>query len=66
MLRCCPLSCLFAAMSQVFELQAEMDSGAVWQEVCLLRRCTHERIVPLLGVAIKVTRGGSRFCRRGR
>ena len=48
-------------MVQVFELQAGMDSGAVWQEVCILRRCTHDRIVPLLGVAVKV-RTGSTWC----
>ena len=40
---------------QVFELEPGMDSSSVWQEVCLLRRCTHERIVPLLGVAVKVS-----------
>ena len=40
---------------QVFELQPGVESGAIWQEVCLLRRCIHERIVPLLGVAVKVS-----------
>ena len=47
---CCP-----AALLQVFELQPGMDSGVIWQEVCLLRRCAHERIVPLRGVAVKVS-----------
>ena len=41
-------------LPQVFELNPGMDSGGVWQEVSLLRRCSHKRIVPLLGVAIKV------------
>lgn len=39
---------------QVFELDAGADSRAAWQEVSLLHRCTHRRIVPLLGVALKV------------
>ena len=47
--------CCLLTPPQVFELEPGVDSGAVWQEVCLLRRCTHERIVPLLGVAIKVS-----------
>jgi hypothetical protein len=41
---------------QVFELDPGMGSGSIWQEVSLLRRCNHKRIVPLLGVAIKVRR----------
>ena len=36
------------------ELQPGMDSGAVWREASLLRRCHHDRVVPLIGVAIKV------------
>ncbi|KAL4440185.1 hypothetical protein ABPG75_003186 [Micractinium tetrahymenae] len=38
---------------KMFELEAGMDSGVVWREVSLLRSCTHPRIVPLLGVALK-------------
>ena len=49
-----PLPSLLAFLLQVFELQPGVESGAIWQEVWLLRRCTHERIVPLLGVAVKV------------
>jgi hypothetical protein len=43
-------------LPQVFELSAAIDSTLVWQEVCLLAQCRHERIVPLLGVAIEVRR----------
>ena len=39
---------------QVFDLDPGMGSGGIWEEVSLLRSCTHERIVQLLGVAIKV------------
>ena len=43
---------------QVFEVQRGVDTRAIWREVDLLRRCTHDRVVPLLGVALSVGRGG--------
>ena len=30
------------------------DASAVWSEASLMRHCSHERIVPLYGVASKV------------
>lgn len=39
---------------QVIELLPGMDSHTAWREAALLRDCTHERIVPLYGVALKV------------
>ncbi|EFN52572.1 hypothetical protein CHLNCDRAFT_138568 [Chlorella variabilis] len=36
-----------------FELRPGTDPGAVWREVALMQRCRHERIVPLLGVALQ-------------
>jgi hypothetical protein len=38
----------------VYELLPGVDSRAAWQEARLLRNCTHPRIVPLLGIAIRV------------
>lgn len=49
---CCP--CLSA---QVIELGALMHSGRVWQEIHLLRRASHPRIVKLLGVGMEVGAG---------
>ena len=37
---------------QVFELEPQMASAAMWREADLMRQCVHRRIVPLLGVAI--------------
>lgn len=39
---------------QVIELLPGTDSQQLWREVALLRKSTHQRIVPLLGVAVKV------------
>ncbi len=39
---------------QVIELDPGVDSRAVWHEARLMRRCVHDRIVPLYGIAIKV------------
>jgi hypothetical protein len=39
---------------QVIELLPGMDSDIAWREAALLRDCSHERIVPLYGVALKV------------
>ena len=50
----CLPACL-PLLPQVFELSAAIDSTLVWQEVCLLAQCRHERIVPLRGVAVKVS-----------
>lgn len=53
-------SCMVAQMLpcplvlQVFELQPGLDSRVAWREVSLLRQCVHERLVPLLGVALTV------------
>ncbi|PRW45691.1 serine threonine- kinase receptor R831 [Chlorella sorokiniana] len=38
---------------KVFAQQPGMDSQAFWQEVALLRRCVHPRIVPVYGVAVQ-------------
>lgn len=43
---------------QVYEILPEMDSGVVWREAALLRRCVHPHIVPLLGVALTVRLNG--------
>lgn len=32
-----------------------IDSGMMWQEVSLLRKCKHPRVVQLLGVAVQVS-----------
>lgn len=40
--------------TQVFDLMPGMDSARMWREVTLMRQCSHPRILPLLGVAIKV------------
>jgi hypothetical protein len=40
---------------KVFAQQPGMDSQAFWQEVALLRRCVHPRIVPVYGVAVQVS-----------
>lgn len=45
-----PLCCV-----QVFQLGNGTDSHAVWREVALLRRCVHERILPLYGVALRAS-----------
>lgn len=39
---------------QVFELDPGIQSGSIWREVAMLRDCTHEHVVPLYGVSIKV------------
>jgi len=39
----------------VLELEAGANAAAIWQEVNLLRLCTHRRIVPLFGVAIQAS-----------
>jgi hypothetical protein len=46
--------CLPPAPLQVIKLLPGMDSHTVGREAALLRDCTHERIVPLYGVALKV------------
>ena len=50
----CSCPNMYQPVLQVFMLLPDMDSGAVWREVALLRNCAHRRIVPLYGVAIKV------------
>lgn len=40
--------------TQVFELHAGLHSHAIWQEAALMRRCSHPRVLPLLGIALKV------------
>ena len=50
---CLSGACPPAAL-QVIELLPGMDSHTAWREAALLRDCTHERIVPLYGVAFKV------------
>ncbi|KAL4439180.1 hypothetical protein ABPG77_004082 [Micractinium sp. CCAP 211/92] len=37
----------------VLEVEAGVDSAAVWREVAMMRRCQHSRIVQLLGVTLK-------------
>ena len=39
---------------QAVELEPGVASGAFWREARMLQRCSHARIVPLHGVAIKV------------
>ena len=39
---------------QAVELEPGVSSGAFWHEARMLQRCSHDRIVPLHGVAIKV------------
>ena len=39
---------------KVTELLSGVESQSIWRETALLRRCIHERIVPLYGVALKV------------
>lgn len=39
---------------QVFELGPGINSGTVWQEVSLLRNCSHPRVVQMLGVSVEV------------
>ncbi|PSC70012.1 leucine-rich repeat family [Micractinium conductrix] len=39
--------------AKVFELEPGIESGRVWREVALMRRCRHARMVPLLGVALR-------------
>ena len=46
---------------QVFAVQHGMDSQAFWQEISLLARCVHPRIVPVYGVAMHV-RAASPAC----
>lgn len=41
------------AAVKVFELDQGSDSRAPWHEVSLLHACTHRRVVPLLGVALR-------------
>ncbi|PSC67189.1 Serine threonine-kinase CTR1 isoform B [Micractinium conductrix] len=41
------------AGSRVFELEPGIDGARVWQEVALMRRCSHPRIVPVVGVTIE-------------
>ncbi|PSC74771.1 serine threonine-kinase [Micractinium conductrix] len=38
---------------KAFELEFGVDDAMVWQEIAIMRRCQHPRIVPLLGVAIE-------------
>lgn len=38
---------------KVTELLSGVESQSIWRETALLRRCIHERIVPLYGVALK-------------
>ena len=49
---CTPLRATRHPPAQVFELQAGLDSRRAWREAQLLRRCAHERLVPLYGVAL--------------
>ena len=39
---------------QAVELEPGVASGAFWHEARMLQRCSHDRIVPLHGVVIKV------------
>ncbi|KAL4423507.1 hypothetical protein ABPG77_003640 [Micractinium sp. CCAP 211/92] len=38
---------------KVFELHPGLHSHAIWQEAALMRRCSHPRVLPLLGIALK-------------
>jgi predicted Ser/Thr protein kinase len=38
---------------KVMEIPQETDSRAFWNEVAMLRRCVHSRIVPVYGVAVQ-------------
>ena len=53
-----PLPLRLPCPRQVYELLPGTDCQQLWREVQLLRQSPHERIVPLLGVALAVCRGG--------